>query len=409
MKRAASLSKFMIGMCVVGSIFAYVESAYDSRFYSDSFLTDANRNISSEDLEISETADLGNGIPSKEISLNDVPEAIKYQPKIQEIGMNMSPLVNGNWEVIRHYEHEGRVFFDRTNESARPDDFNADFSIKLALVEKSLVMIDEVQTELFNISLMTRHGTIKLFRPLGNSFEIIEARKLKKVAKEEETTLEQNSSGNDGFHVEDKTCFLKAHAPRLGNKILMGEDALQGMISINNDEISLEGITLKHVDANGNEKSTETLTFSGMIQDNGTIFQDGIGGHVSIIGKKEIRIMFAQGPLAQATLTFGIGDRCETEMAQLAPEKEQEFEEMMQERNAVESDNGERLNPADEMGTIENVEEERFEEERFEDERFEDEVEDEFAGEEFDGEEFEEDEFDGEGREAANDQNAFNF
>lgn len=405
MKRAASLSKFMIGMCVVGSIFAYVESAYDSRFYSDSFLTDANRNISSEDLEISEADRFENGlVAGSEISLNDVPEAVKYQPKIQEIGMNMSPLVNGNWEVIRHYEHEGKVFFDRTNESARPDDFYADFSIKLALVEKSLVMIDEVQTELFNISLMTRHGTIKLFRPLGDSFEIIEARKLKKVAIEEETTLEQNSSGNDGFHVEDKTCFLKAHAPRLGNKILMGEDALQGMISINNDEISLEGITLKHMDANGNEKSTETLTFSGMIQDNGTIFQDGIGGHVSIIGKKEIRIMFAQGPLAQATLTFGIGDRCEAEMAQLAPEKEQEFEEMMEERNAVDSDNGERLNPADQMGTVEN----------FQEERSEDEVEEEFSDEAFEGEEFEEDELDEEGQfeeggEAVNDQNGFSF
>jgi hypothetical protein len=405
MKRAWSLSKVFGGLLIVGSIFAYVETAYDSRFYSDSFLTDANRNISSADLEIAESLQPGAGaFETSEISENDLPEEVKYQPKIQVVDMNLAPLINGEWEIVKHYELEGRVFFDRTNETARPDDFNADFSVKLSLIEKSLVMVDEVETELFNISLMTRHGTIQIFRPLGETFEIIEARKMKKATKKAVASSEEAAQEEavKGFHVDDKTCFLKAHDPKRGNKILMG-NALEGSISIYNDEISIEGVTLKHVDANGKEKSSESLTFTGMIQDNGTIFQDGIGGHVSIIGKKEVRIMFAQGPLAQATLTFGIGDRCDSAVAQLSPDKEQEFEEMMSERGGFEEDNGERLNPADELGTIEDNKD-------MEEVEYEEVEEDELSDEELEEEELLEEEAE-EVADAgnANESNAFNF
>ncbi len=280
------------------SLVAMAESYYDQQFYTADFMD----SVVEVDVNLSQT------FGDKRIVAS---ENIKY-PLIQKVGMEDSSLVDGEWIITKVIDDQDNVQYDMKEEKD-----GERVVINLKLIDLSTVRVDEDFGQTFKISLLTREGTIALFKEFGEGFEIVQAVKVKKDTLAPQVDVnkpiaEINEEKNaNRYHIEDDLSLVSAQDPNRNRNILRG-DSMEGYAYLKNGELIMENIIL-HV---GTKNQTEALSTEARIKNHG-VFNDmrGNQGILTNVSKDEVKVRFSTGVLAGAMLNF------------VTPAKKQEIEE----------------------------------------------------------------------------------
>ena len=223
---------------------------------------------------------------------------------IQRVDMSQSHLINGSWEITRIVGSDGIVTFDKNN---NPEDAKKANKIALNLVETSTVRLNNDSELEYKISLLTEFGTIAIFKPMGNGYEILE---LKKIQKKVEQVVV-----NEG---EVELVLERALNQSKSPKVLMGTE-IEGSMTLT--KTSIEGLAAQITNPNGEVQSIEIA--SAQLMDGGSFKADVDGEEVAGVvfnnGKDGYRLSFVTGPLAGAMLNF-------VTQAELAKMEEKEAE-----------------------------------------------------------------------------------
>lgn len=233
-------------------------------------------------------------------SSDKMARSIHYVP-VNSFNQN---LLNGKWEIVRIEDEKGETILDATNgDKSKLVDFD--------LVATSQIKINGDEKYLFDISFLHQEGkNIALFRSYGSGFEMIEARKVNEVKKEVAAVvlnkLEENEEvlEVDGLEETVSLSLERALVPNLSNTVLVGQDFVNGEVTIGNGAI--QGLTFSVV---SKEKKEITYSISDIQIQDGGVFQveiDGIdsAGIVTNNGKDSYRIRFSTGPLQGSFLNF---------------------------------------------------------------------------------------------------------
>lgn len=233
-------------------------------------------------------------------SSDKMARSIHYVP-VNSFNQN---LLNGKWEIVRIEDEKGETILDATNgDKSKLVDFD--------LVATSQIKINGDEKYLFDISFLHQEGkNIALFRSYGSGFEMIEARKVNEVKKEVSAVvlnkLEENEEvlEVDGLEETVSLSLERALVPNLSNTVLVGQDFVNGEVTIGNGAI--QGLTFSVV---SKEKKEITYSISDIQIQDGGVFQveiDGIdsAGIVTNNGKDSYRIRFSTGPLQGSFLNF---------------------------------------------------------------------------------------------------------
>ena len=285
--------KILILPVLLVSFVALAETFFDQTFYSSSFMNEVTEVYLETRVPVSE--------PTQEKVITR--KATKALPRMQRVLMSEASKINGKWEVIRVLNDKLVPVFDKNKNY---DDKESKIVVNLNLIDMSKVRINDDVEQTFNISMMTKSGTIALFKPFGNGYEILEARKIiednssKVVAKVNEVKLTKIEKR---FETNQELVLNSALNPTKSGEILKN-DKISGSIYLTGDQIMFENLSL-HI---GDKDETESLSFEAKIDGNtGHInYNNEIQGIVSVVGDKEIRVRFSTGPLANAMLNFKV-------------------------------------------------------------------------------------------------------
>lgn len=284
--------KLLIIPAVLVTFVAFAEIVYDQTFYSSEDFMATTPQV---DIEVKVKAPV---VVEKRVARR---EAVK--PRVQRVELRDSNLVNGKWEVVRILNDKLLPVYDK---NARYEDEKSEIIVDLELIDKSTVRINEDVDQTFLISMMTKRGTIALFKPFGTGYEILEARRInenrssarvqKVVSSEPKLTKIEKR-----FEMNQELVLKSALNPTQSGEILKGEK-VSGSIYLMGDQVMFENIALNV----GSDKQTETLSFEAQIDGNtGHMnYNNEIQGIVSVVGDKEVRVRFSTGPLANAMLNF---------------------------------------------------------------------------------------------------------
>ena len=208
---------------------------------------------------------------------------------VQRVDMSQSHLINGTWEITRIVGADGIVTFDKNN---NPEDAKKSNKIPMNLVDTSTIRLNNDAGLEYKISLLTEFGTIAIFKPMGNGYEILE---LKKIQKKQEQVVV-----NEG---EVELVLERALNQSKSPKVLMGSD-IEGSMTLT--KTSIEGLSAQLTNANGEVQSIEIA--SAQLMDGGSFKADVDGDEVAGVvfnnGKDGYRLSFVTGPLAGAMLNF---------------------------------------------------------------------------------------------------------
>jgi hypothetical protein len=208
---------------------------------------------------------------------------------VMYLDMSKAALINGNWEITRIVGSDGVVTFDKNNNSANAKKVN---KVPMKLVSTSVVRLNNDKDLEYKISLLSDFGTIAIFKNMGNGFEIIEAKKIKSVAKELAVGSE-----------EVELVLERALNQSKSGKILMGSD-IEGSMTLT--KTSIEGMSARITNTNGEVQAIDIA--SAQLMDGGSFKADVDGEEVSGVvfnnGKDGYRLSFVTGPLAGAMLNF---------------------------------------------------------------------------------------------------------
>ena len=366
LKTSAKLALGVLGIC---SVVALAESLHDKTFYSASFMDDV------QPIELN--------IVEPEIKTRLVASSINApkSPVTQTVNMNLKKIVDGPWEIIKMENTIKGVSFSKENPVEGQDE--AELIVPVELVGKSLVRLDNDDELVYRTSLLTRFGTMRVFKEFEDgSFEVIELIKVKneeeaELAEVEEEREEQEEAPEkkSKFDIEEDLYLVSALDPKRSRRV-SSLDGVEGSASLVSGELTVEGIVL-HKDT---KFETEPLSFTARLNDYGAFNNEGeVAGVVTVIGNKEIKIVFSVGPLASAALNLVIEEkkseiedrmRASQEMAEQNRLDKEAQEPQQVQASPVEQVSGQRA----QQRQFEEVPQGFEEEERFEDELLEEEL-----------------------------------
>ena len=284
MKAIKTLVKTSIVATGFISLIAMAESYYDSKFYNEKFID------SVAEVEI----DMSAAAPAKRVVASDTPDL----PTVQILEMTEANLINGKWQITKILDDKGTVKYDSENNRGT-DSGIASFE----LIEESVVRINNDLEMTYYISLLTREGTIALFKEYGEGYEIVQAVRVEEDSLVENKLSEtQSKKSVSKYHIDEDLSLVSALDSKKKGLILRG-DVLEGSARLKNGELILEGVRL-HV---GGEDQTESFSMSVTIRNHGTFNNDeGIGGIVTNVSSQEMKVRFSMGSLAGVVLSFAI-------------------------------------------------------------------------------------------------------
>lgn len=281
------LNKKLILPLILLSAVAFAEIVYDREFYSDDFMASAP--------EVNIEVKIEAPAPVKKV-------AKKPAPRVQRVDLDQAGKVNGKWEIVRILNEELIPVYDK---NTRIEDENSEIIVDLELISLSTVRVNDDADQTFSISMMTSRGTMALFKPFGNGYEVLEARRV--VEKKEALAASAVASApkqtkiEKRFEMNQELVLKSALNPTQSGEVMKGSK-VTGSIYLMGDQVMFENISL----SSSNGKQTETLSFEARLDGNtGHInYNNEIQGIVSVVGDKEVRVRFSTGPLANAMLNF---------------------------------------------------------------------------------------------------------
>lgn len=342
MKNKIMSAKFMITGLVFASAFVVAGTLRDMRLYSDSFMAD-------EEVVF---------VSSVDDSYQRVVASFVAKPKrriaIFPVALSKSSLINGQWEITKILNNKGEAVYDKIN-SAK--DKLSEIKANFKLLKKSTVQIDDDKEQIFKTSYLTEFGTLTLFKEVGNGYEIIEARKIKK-----EVVVPTNSYSTRNSEVAKANSQVKGLMTKVDgdltlvsaldparSRVVVKGDKISGSAYVSNGELIVEDLKL-HI---GDKNETTAWSFESRIGDGGVVkvYDDNgrmVNAMVTNNGDKGYNLRFVTGgPLQGAILNFVTADELERisavqekdrfkkeEANELAAEKKAEAEELAAERKA---------------------------------------------------------------------------
>jgi hypothetical protein len=277
---------------VLVSFVALAETVFDQSFYSTSFMD----NTPVVKLEVT--------VPVKHASV--VARPVKKGPKMQLVDLSQKDLINGKWEVVRVLDKNLNPVYDK---SSNFEDKGSEIIVELDLISRSTVQINEDADQVFKISRVTKSGTIALFKPFENGYEVLEARRIKEVVGAKTVVVNTPEAKitqiEKRFEKNQELILFSALNPSKSREVLKG-NKVSGSVYLMGDQVMFENVTL-HV---GDSIQTESLSFEAKIDGNtGHLnYNNEIQGIVSVVGQDEVRVRFSTGPLANAMLNFKVQD-----------------------------------------------------------------------------------------------------
>lgn len=220
--------------------------------------------------------------------------ASEAQAGIQRIAMMKVEMheafkIDGEWEVTRIVGADEVVTYDKLN---NPEDAHKKIIVPMKLIRTSHVMVNKDMGLVYKISLLSDFGTIAIYKPINGGYEILEAKKVKKVQ-------EQSVAASE----EIELVLERALNQSKSTKILTGSE-VSGEVTLT--EGSIEGLTVSLTNTNGEVQSIEIA--SAQLMDGGSFKADvgdeEVAGVVFNNGKDGYRLSFVTGPLAGAMLNF---------------------------------------------------------------------------------------------------------
>lgn len=216
-------------------------------------------------------------------------EDLSLRIAVTRVNMSEATKVDGNWEITRIIGSDEVVTFDK---SANPEDAKKLLKVPMKLVGTSIVMLNNDNDLVYNISLLSEFGTIAIFKKMGNGYEIIEAKKIREQA--------ENVVVNEG---EVELVLERALNQSKSTNILKGTDVSGEMILTKK---SFEGLSVSLTNTNGEVQTLEIS--SAQLLDGGSFKADvgdeEVSGVVFNNGKDGYRVSFVTGPMAGAMLNF---------------------------------------------------------------------------------------------------------
>lgn len=215
---------------------------------------------------------------------------VEQKIALTRVEMSEAFKINGNWEVTRIVGADELVTFDKLN---NPEDSKKMIKIPMKLVGTSKVMINNDPDLVYNISLLSNFGTIAIFKKIGNGQEILEAKMIREVKKEETLAVSD----------EVELVLERALNQSKSARILLGSEATGEMTL---SKKSIEGLSVSLRNTNGEVQNIEIS--SAQLQDGGSFKADvgdeEVSGVIFNNGKDGYRLSFVTGPLAGAMLNF---------------------------------------------------------------------------------------------------------
>ncbi len=286
MKAVKAIAKtFTIGAGLV-SLVAVAETYYDQKFYTANFMDEV------KEVRLSLPTQ-----PEKRI----VASQEKELPLVQEVSLDNSGLIDGEWKITKVINDLGEVTYDIEN------DYNKEpVVVDMKLISLSTVRIDNDLDQTFKVSYLTENGTIALFKEFGEGYEIVQASKytrpvkIKKVVpvvKKVEEKKEEVKAPK--YHIEEELVAMSGIDPKVKGAI-RGEQ-VQGIAYLQNGELILEGAAI-HI---GTNRQSEQVSTEVRLKGHGAFNDDnGIAGVVTNVTKDEVKVRFSTGPLAGVMLNF---------------------------------------------------------------------------------------------------------
>jgi len=279
---------FTLSLGVI-SLVAVAETFYDQKFYTADFMDE----VQEVELRLPATtekrfvASFTKKLPEMMI--------VKNAPKLKSA-------IDGKWQITRVIDNNDNVVYDFNNRvSDRGEKVFGDF---IYSINTNSVRINEEIDQTYKISLMTRQGTIALFKEFGDGYEVVEARKVKeevKPVKVEQVEEAEAPRGVSKFNVSEDLSIISALDPKKNRNVLRG-DSVMGSAYLKDGLLSIDSVQL-HI---GTKHQTETLSISDVsVAKHGTFNNDeGTQGIITTISNDEVKIRFSTGPLAGVMLNF---------------------------------------------------------------------------------------------------------
>ncbi|MCK6594234.1 MAG: hypothetical protein L6Q33_03470 [Bacteriovoracaceae bacterium] len=216
--------------------------------------------------------------------------------------------INGEWEIVRHVK-DSEVVFDASKGEGS-------IKAKLELINVSTVKVGNDNEQIFQVSIL-EGKKIALFKRLGNSYEILEARKI-------ELKVEAQVSNDQEVEMVLERAILQENPGQV-----LKDSEIQGSVTLKNKELHNLSVSIQTIA--GVERNI-SINFAE-IGDAGAFTVDVDGDDVSGMffnnGNDGYRLSFVNGPLAGAQLNFMTEDKVEARKEQEEQAKyEQSFEEI---------------------------------------------------------------------------------
>lgn len=226
-------------------------------------------------------------------SVEGVKVAQMYLPVVEQ---NIKK-INGEWDVTKL---TGSNHVSAFNKFQNIEDTKKSLKIKLELVGNGIVRVDGDNQLIYRVSILTDFGTIAIYKKVGDSFEIIEAkRNLSGIENQLKTADEEMD-----FVLE------RAFNQTKGNKVLTGQ-SISGHLSIKANLITGLSVSLHNDD--GIDQNLEID--SSEIMDGGAFKYELNGEEISGVvfnnGQEGYRVSFVTGPLSGVMLNFVTNNQLE--------------------------------------------------------------------------------------------------
>ncbi len=263
----------------------------------------SSRSVNIDSAEIEESISIERGLASKEQ---------EYRPRIAntKVEMNEAFKIDGEWEITRIVGSDKKITFDKINNY---EDANKTIKVPMKLIQTSKVMVNNDPGLVYRISLLSDFGTMAIYKTIDGGQEILEARRVKKIAKVTKNLV----------NGEIELVLERALNQAKSNKILTGSEIFGEMTLTKK---SIEGLNVSLTNTNGEVQSIEIS--SAQLMDGGSFKADvgdeEVSGVVFNNGKDGYRLSFVTGPLAGAMLNFVTKDVIE-EMQDRANEINEDY------------------------------------------------------------------------------------
>lgn len=295
-------TKLFMGLAGIASLAVFANVTIERSLYSDTFMVEANQNVTSRRLDDSFARVLASESKADKI-------AVKYL----ELSPENIAKINGSWEIMRGFEDiddQVEEFYNKYSSQA-----SSVVKVEMELAVGGVWVRGEDFERFFYISDLTESGTISIVRKLGDKhFEVLEARRLVNIKKDAplarraapSAEVEQVREYKKGVELQKNLEMVaeRALVPDLSKDPMTG-DAVSGSLSLVDGNIEALNVVVRTQD--GQEKSIDLgfmeIKDGGQFQDSDS-YGEAIHGIITNNGNDAFRIRFATGPLQGAMINF---------------------------------------------------------------------------------------------------------